>query len=91
MAKKSIRIAATIGFAVGVYGLVHDVLGARSGGAKQMSAEAVKCLTGYWYPNGTWDIKSAHFTIPVAAGIGVSAVAAKLGANKYMPFRHVAF
>lgn len=86
--RKGIRIAATIGLAVGAYALAKGIMGARSGGAMAMADVACGGISGYSFQRNDFDYKRMVFTIPVAVGCGVSMVGAKVGLNKYMP-KHI--
>lgn len=92
MAKRVIRIAATIGVLTGLVATLKGVMGAaKSGGWLQAADVATGAVTGFSFQQGNWDWHRMVFTIPAAVGIGASAVAAKAKVNKYMPFKGVAF
>lgn len=46
---------------------------------------AIKAVTGYDMNRGTWEASNMTFTIPAAAGFGVSTAASKLKYNNRLP------
>ncbi|GAG61150.1 unnamed protein product [marine sediment metagenome] len=83
MAKKGLRIGATVGLLAGSFLLIKDAMAFKDPNAKM--DHIVRNLTGWSITKGNWDWQRMKFTIPVVAGIGLSIVASKTGMNRYTP------
>jgi hypothetical protein len=87
---KPFRIAATLGFLFGIVATVKRVMA--GGDWQDKAGRACEAICGFNFVHDmVWRPQTMTFTLPAAAGVGVSAAAAKLGANKYVPFKRIAF
>ena len=80
--RRGVRIAGMLGIAMGGYAMIKHAMAASP---ELRAASVVESLTGYWYPTGNFDWKTARFTVPAVAGAGVSLIASKVGLNRYTP------
>ena len=80
--KRGIRIGGLLGIVGGAYGMYRTVKGFGAGNEARAIGVA---LTGYDYGDGSFNWKSATYTIPAFAGCGLSMVASKVGLNRYTP------
>ncbi|GAH10331.1 unnamed protein product [marine sediment metagenome] len=75
---KGLKIGATIGmFAFGWQSWKNW----QEGGVSRL----IRGMTGYGINSGTFNLREANALLPLAAGLGVSFVAAKTGVNRFTP------
>ena len=85
MARKGLRIGATVGLVAGIYGMIKHASG--GGSPQDKMGRVVESMIGInpTTANPTFQWQKMMFTLPVAGGVAASMIASKTGVNKYTP------